>query len=86
MLVYVQTRMLRSFKRSQLKKRRQKLKGLNVFGSLKLANYGPEIVVGTRQNSLGPTDKEVTRPPTLATNSFIIEVELVAECLQHWKM
>ena len=77
MLVYVQNRMLRSFKRSQLKKRRQKLKGLNVFGSLKLANYGPEIVVGTGWNSLGQSD----RLPTVATNSFIFGVELVAECL-----
>ena len=59
---------------------------MNVFGSLEMANYGPEIVVGTGQNSLGPTDKEVTRPPTLATNSFVFEIELVAECLQHCKM
>ena len=47
-----------------------------------MANYGPEIVVGTRWNSLGQSD----RLPTAATNSFIFEVELVAECLQHWKM
>lgn len=63
-------------------KRQQKLKGLNVLVSLEMANYGPEIVVGTRRNSLGQSD----RLPTAATNSFIFEVELVAECLQHWKM
>lgn len=51
-----------------------------------MANYGPEIVVGTGQNSLGQSDKEVTRLPTVATNPFIFEVELVAECLQHLKM
>ena len=55
---------------------------MNVFGNLEMANYGPEIVVGTGWNSLGQSD----RLPTAATNSFIFEVELVAECLQHWKM
>lgn len=59
---------------------------MNVLGSLEMANYGLEIVAGMGQNSLGQSDKEVTRPPTLATNSFTFEVELVVECLQHWKM
>lgn len=55
---------------------------LSVWGN---GYYDPEIVVGTGQNSLGQSDKEVTRLPTAATNSFIFEVELVAECLQHWR-
>ena len=51
-----------------------------------MADYGPEIVVGTGENSLGKPDRKVTRLPTSATNSFIFEVELAAECVQLWKM
>lgn len=51
-----------------------------------MANYGPEIVVGTGENSVGKSGREVTSLPTSARNFFIFEVELVAECLQDWEM
>ena len=35
------------------KKIEMKLKGKNIFGSLEMANYGLEIVVGTGEYSLG---------------------------------
>ena len=83
MLVYVQNRMLRSFKRSSFffkkKKRQQKLKGLNVFGNLEMANYGTEIVWGLVRTAWGSLTSECTRLPTLARHFFIFEVALVAE-------
>ena len=50
-----------------------------------MANYGPEIVVGTGENSVGSL-AEKSLVPTTARNFFIFEVELVAECLQDWEM
>ena len=46
-----------------------------------MADYGPEIVLGTGENSPGQPDRKITRLPTSATSSFILEVELAAECV-----
>lgn len=57
MLVYVQKRMLRSFKNSLKIKKTAEAEGTECIWQFGDANYGPEIV-GTGENSLGQSDKE----------------------------